>query len=142
MILDGYIRLTYKAFLELRFDKHEAWEDEDLRMELVQEGTSAMRAGYCEWTASRDYAPAHEPKLASVGWTWIEGIGGDTTPIVDGLSSNIMLLSEQSYDLGVEETQRRLHRWLAERPWQAELPVFPAATFPRWPLPQRLSDRG
>lgn len=123
MILDGYIRLTYQAFLDLRFEKRKAWEDEDLRMELVREGTSATRAGYCEWTAPREHPPAHEPKLVSLGWTWVEGCGEAPTPIVDGLHSNIMLLSDGSYDLGMVETCRLLHRWLCDRPWQADLPA-------------------
>lgn len=125
MILDGYIRLTYKAFLDLRFERREVWEDEDLRMELVREGASATRAGYCEWTAHRTRPPAHEPKLASLGWTWIERHGGAPTPIEDGLSSNIMLLCDGSYDLGAEETCRLLHRWLSDQPWQEELPACP-----------------
>lgn len=121
MILDGYIRLTYAAFLNLRFEKREAWEDEELRMELSRDGTCARRAGYCEWTATRNHPPAHEPRLASLGWTWIAGRGNKTTLIADGLCSNIMLISDRSYDLGFDATHKMLTRWLSERPWQTEL---------------------
>jgi hypothetical protein len=121
VILDGYIRLTYKAFLDLRFEKREAWEDENLRMELAGEGTWARRAGYCEWIATREQPPPYEPRLASLGWTWIQGHENRATLLADGLSSNIMLISDGAYDLGLVETQKLLSRWLSEHPWQTEL---------------------
>jgi hypothetical protein len=139
MVDDGYIRLTYEAFCQLRFLPHMAWDDNELRDELLDEGMPVTRAGYCEWTAAarpHDGRPGH---MISLGWAWMEAVGQRLLLVPHGIQSNIMLVSDDRADLGTWATQHALSGWLSTQPWAA--PVMAAIDGSHGPSPS-LSPMG
>lgn len=115
---DGYIRLTYTAFLQLRFQPHMAWGDDGLRDELLREGFPIQRAGYCEWTSPPDPAGMSSDKLVSLGWAWMESLRHRILMVPQGIQSNVMLISDDLTDLGSSLTHDLLSHWLDAQAWQ------------------------
>lgn len=116
MINDGYIRLTYTAFLRLRFHTHMTWKDDELRTELVQDGFSVVRAGYCEWTSHP--ADTVTDQLISLGWAWMEASGCELRLVPGGIQSNVMFILGDERDMGIRATRQWLSHWLDTQPWQ------------------------
>lgn len=111
---DGYIRLTFDTFSNLDFRQKRAWEDTELRDELVQEDVPAFRAGYCEW------ATEDAPDPVSIGWAWFRLANGRTFLAPGGISSNVMFVAPASHDLGTHRTQELLHAWLTGENWELD----------------------
>jgi Domain of unknown function (DUF4902) len=109
--LDGYIRLTFDAFSRLHFQRKLAWEDEDLQQDLIVEDVPAFCAGYCEWAT----AGAHQ---VSIGWAWFGLADGRKFIAPGGINSNVMLVTQTSYDLGMHRTDELLRAWLSGESWQ------------------------
>lgn len=109
--LDGYIRLTFDAFLNLHFSRKLAWEDEELQQDLIVGDVPASCAGYCEWAT----ADVHQ---VSIGWAWFDGADGRRYIAPGGISSNLMLVTPACYDLGMHRTAELLQAWLSGESWQ------------------------
>ncbi|WP_168170856.1 DUF4902 domain-containing protein [Rhodanobacter sp. C01] len=109
--LDGYIRLTFDAFSSLHFRRKLAWEDKDLQQDLIVEDVPASCAGYCEW-ATDGALPV------SIGWAWFGVADGRRFIAPGGISSNVMLVTQASYDLGTHRTDELLRAWLSGESWQ------------------------
>lgn len=109
---DGYLRLTFDEFSKLRFRRKLAWEDDELKEELILEDVPAWRAGYCDWAT--DGIPA-----ASVSWAWFATMDGRKWLAPGGVNSNVMLTTGKHYDLGPCRTDEMLRTWLANERWQA-----------------------
>jgi hypothetical protein len=112
---DGYVRLTYLQFCDLRFSKRCAVSDDDLRRELLAQDIPAHCAGYCDWL---DDSTAVQ---VSVGWAWFSA--ADYAPRImapGGMSSNVMLICPDGSDLGPATTDELLRAWLSTRIWDAE----------------------
>lgn len=116
---DGYLRLTYTAFLRLQFRPHMVWPDASLLEELAhaQEDLRILSAGHCEWVASLERSPSI-CRLASVGWAWMETQENRLLVAPGGVQSNLRLLSDDNMDLGSRTTQLLLAEWLDEAAWQ------------------------
>ena len=108
---DGYIRLTFEAFTQLAFTHRLAWEDPELRHELCAESFPAHRAGYCEWDTEGKRA-------VSIGWTWFSIADGSIFVAPGCVSSNVMLVTHNSYDIGAFKTSELLRAWLSSTHWQ------------------------
>jgi hypothetical protein len=115
---DGYLRLTYTAFLRLRFRPHLVWPDDSLLAELAQESLDIRRAGYCEWVSSLERGRNSTNRLASIGWAWMETHEYRLLLVPGGVQSNLRLLSDDSRDLGTCSTQLLLSDWLDNLAWQ------------------------
>jgi len=110
--LDGYIRLTFDAFSSLNFQRKLVWEDKGLQQDLIVEDVPALCAGYCEW--------ATEGALqVSIGWAWFGLADGRKLIAPGGISSNVMLVTQTSYDLGMHRTDELLRAWLSGESWQS-----------------------
>lgn len=110
---DGYLRMTFDAFIRLTFVRKLAWEDADVAREIRAESISVHRAGYCEWVSEGRYP-------LSVGWTWFETDAGSLFVSPDGVNSNLMLVDLKRYDLGASRTNELLRTWLSGVAWQPE----------------------
>jgi hypothetical protein len=110
---DGYVRLTFDAFTRLTFPRKSAWEDSELRHELCAEYFPACRAGYCEWETG-------ERNAVSVGWAWFAIADGKMFIAPGYVNSNLMLVTQESYDLGAFKTSELLRAWLSSLHWQPE----------------------
>jgi len=110
--LDGYIRITFDAFSSLNFQQKRAWEDKELREDLLVEDIPASCAGYCEW------ATDETPHQISVGWAWFSVADGRIFVAPGGISSNVMLVTQTSFDLGMHRTNELLQTWLSGETWQ------------------------
>ena len=109
--LDGYIRLTFDAFSRLNFHRKLAWEDEDLQQDLILEDVPACCAGYCEWATDGALQ-------VSIGWAWFGVADGRKFIAPGAINSNIMLVTQTSYDLGMHRTDELLRAWLSGESWQ------------------------
>jgi len=119
--LDGYIRITFDVFSSLNFQQKLAWEDEGLQQDLIVDDIPASCAGYCEWATEAASAQV------SVGWAWFSLADGRTFVAPGGMSSNVMLVTQAGYDLGMHKTNELLQAWLARETWQpGESAVGPA----------------
>jgi hypothetical protein len=114
--LDGYIRITFDAFSSLNFQRKLAWEDKGLRHDLIVDDIPASCAGYCEW------ATDETPDQVSIGWAWFSLADGRIFIAPGGISSNVMLVTQASYDLGMHKTNELLQAWLAGEVWQPNAP--------------------
>jgi hypothetical protein len=112
-LFDGYVRITFDALSQVVFSQRHAWEDESLREDLAHEDVPALRAGYCEWSAS-DAA-----RQISIGWAWFMSQTGRVLLAPGGMSTNLMLVSNGCFDLGMHKTGELLHAWLSGITWQA-----------------------
>jgi len=110
---DGYVRLTFDVFAQLTFQHKLAWEDPDLSRELRAECFPAFRAGYCEWETGKGSA-------ISVGWAWFAIADGKMFIAPGYVNSNVMLVTQESYDLGAFKTSELLRAWLSSLHWQPE----------------------
>jgi len=110
---DGYVRLTFDVFAQLTFQHKLAWEDPDLSRELRAECFPAFRAGYCEWETGKESA-------ISVGWAWFAIADGKMFIAPGYVNSNVMLVTQESYDLGAFKTSELLRAWLSSLHWQPE----------------------
>lgn len=110
---DGYVRLTFPQFAHLAFPHKLAWEDRRLCEELLFEDIPAFRAGYCEWAT--DNAAAQ----VSIGWAWFCFTDERKLLLPGGISSNVMLLTENHYDVGPLKTSELLQTWISSQRWQA-----------------------
>lgn len=108
---DGYIRLTFDAFLSLSFPQKLAWEDNCLQEDLVGSSIPAFRAGYCEWATE-------DMPVVSIGWAWFGLVDGQRFLAPGGISSNVMFVTQTNYDLGMPKTNELLCAWLARECWQ------------------------
>lgn len=129
---DGYIRITFDTFSSLDFRQKRAWEDEELRDELVEEDVPAFRAGYCEW------ATEDSPDPVSIGWAWFRLANGRTFLAPGGISSNVMLIAHANHDLGTCRTQELLHAWLTGENWDLDTILSAPMLHPF--VPHRLSN--
>jgi hypothetical protein len=109
---DGYIRITFDTFSSLNFHRKLAWEDRELQEDLIVEDIPACCAGYCEW------ATDETPHQISVGWAWFSLADGRILVAPGGISSNVMLVTQTSYDLGMHRTNELLLTWLSGESWQ------------------------
>jgi hypothetical protein len=109
--LDGYIRLTFDAFSSLNFQRKLAWEDEGLQQDLNVEDVPAFCAGYCEWATDGALQ-------ISIGWAWFGLADGRKFIAPGGINSNVMLVTQTSYDLGMHRTDELLRAWLSGESWQ------------------------
>ncbi|OOG62060.1 hypothetical protein B0E46_13800 [Rhodanobacter sp. B04] len=109
--LDGYIRLTFDALSSLNFQRKLAWEDPDLQQDLIVEDVPAFCAGYCEWATN-------DVLQVSIGWAWFGLANGRRFIAPGGISSNVMLVTQTSYDLGMHRTDELLRAWLSGESWQ------------------------
>ena len=143
MVDDGYIRLTYEAFCLLRFLPHMAWDDNELRDELLQEGHPVSRAGYCEWTAPAAPHDMRPDRMISLGWAWMEVPDRRLLLVPYGIQSNVMLVSDGRTDLGTSATHEMLAGWLDLQHWAAPVVAvlgralrqdLPSSSIPRWGL--------
>jgi uncharacterized protein DUF4902 len=116
--LDGYVRMTFDALSNLNFQRKLAWQDEGLQQDLIVDDIPASCAGYCEW------ATEEAPPQISIGWAWFSLADGRTFVAPGGMSSNVMLVTQTGYDLGMHKTNELLHAWLARESWQ---PADPAS---------------
>ena len=116
VVLDGYIRMTFDDFRQVRLDHRMVWEDECLRQDLIDENIPASRAGYCEW-ASREQRAA-----VSIGWAWF--VLSDGTPFLapGAVNSNVMLVTKSGCDLGMQRTHALLRKWVCGNRWQRGVP--------------------
>lgn len=114
-LFDGYVRITFDALSELAFVRKHAWEDEDLRTDFVRDDIPACKAGYCEWIAD------HIAQQISIGWAWFGLKDGRIFLAPGGLSSNVMLVSPEHYDLGMHRTHELLQCWISDEAWQYSL---------------------
>lgn len=110
---DGYFRLTFNAFTRLNFIHKSAWEDTDLCRELRADNIPADRAGYCEWDTGGSRA-------VSIGWAWFAIDGGGMFVAPGGVNSNLMLITQKRYDIGVSKTTELLRAWLSSVSWQPQ----------------------
>lgn len=115
---DGYIRLTYTAFLQLRFQPHMAWGDDELRDELLRDGFPIHRAGYCEWTSPTGPVGMPSDRLISLGWTWMESPRHRILLVPHSIQSNVMLIADDRTELGSSMTHELLSQWLDAQAWQ------------------------
>ena len=111
--LDGYIRITFDAFSSLNFQQKRAWEDKELQEDLILEDIPASCAGYCEW------ATDETPHQISVGWAWFGLADGRIFVAPGGISSNVMLVTPTSFDLGPHRTNELLQTWLSGESWHS-----------------------
>ncbi|WP_158883505.1 DUF4902 domain-containing protein [Rhodanobacter sp. L36] len=114
-LFDGYVRITFDALAQVVFSERHAWEDESLREDLAHEDVPALRAGYCEWSASGT------ARQISIGWAWFVSQTGRVLLAPGGLSTNLMLVGSQRFDLGCKKTNELLHAWLSGVAWQTTL---------------------
>lgn len=110
---DGYFRLTFATFTQLKFVRKLAWEDADLSRELCSECIPAHRAGYCEWETGGKNA-------ISVGWAWFAIADGSMFISPGEVNSNLMLVDKMNYDLGAIKTSELLRAWLSSIRWIPE----------------------
>lgn len=142
MVDDDYIRLTYEAFCQLRFLPHMAWDDNELRDELLEEGLWILRAGYCEWTAPAGPHDMRPNRMISLGWAWMEEANQQLLLVPHGIQSNVMMVSDDRMDLGTSATHKALAGWLGEQHWTAPVVAVLGQTArpglsqlsPRWGL--------
>ncbi|MBB6241118.1 MULTISPECIES: DUF4902 domain-containing protein [unclassified Rhodanobacter] len=111
--LDGYIRMTFEVFSRLNFIRKLSWEDHNLIENLIPEGIQASCAGYCEWATSGTHH-------VSIGWAWFALPDGRQFMAPGGISSNVMLVTQNRYDLGMERTSELLSTWLSTEQWQSQ----------------------
>jgi hypothetical protein len=117
---DGYVRLQFSTFCDLPFEQRSLIPDDDLRDELLAENLPVSTAGYCEW------ADASSPVLISVGWAWFTTEAFGTKYMAPGgVSSNVMLISRDLADLGMQRTQELLTAWLVGTSWQIDTSLAP-----------------
>ena len=114
---DGYIRLTYKAFCELRFQPYMVWDDDELLDELLREGLQISRAGYCEWTTPAGLHDIRPGRAISLGWAWMESAQRQFLLVHHGIQTNVMLVADDWSDLGTSATHQRLSSWLGMQAW-------------------------
>lgn len=108
---DGYVRMTFDAFMQLTFPHKLAWEDSELNCELRAESFPACRAGYCEWDTCESVA-------VSVGWAWF-AIADGTVFVAPGyVNSNLMFVTQNRFDLGPLKTSELLRAWLSSLQWR------------------------
>lgn len=142
MVDDGYIRLTYEAFRQLRFVPQMTWDDNELRDELLEEGLWISRAGYCEWTAPAGLHDTRPNRMISLGWAWMEAADQQLLLVPHGIQSNVMLVSHDRMELGTSATHKMLAGWLGEQHWTAPVAAVLGQTnqvglshpSPRWGL--------
>ena len=109
---DGYIRMTFETFNQLKFIRQECWEDVSLGEELRQAGIEISCAGYCEWGTDSIHS-------VSIGWAWFDCPTGRRVIAPGGISTNVMFVaSKSSYDLGQGKTGDLLQVWLSGQRWQ------------------------
>ena len=111
--LDGYIRMTFEVFSRLNFIRKLSWEDHRLCEDLILEGIQASCAGYCEWATN-------ETHHVSIGWAWFDLPDGRRFIAPGGISSNVMLITQNCYDLGMGRTSELLNAWLSSEQWQSQ----------------------
>ncbi|WP_421548686.1 DUF4902 domain-containing protein [Pseudomonas sp. QD4] len=116
LMVDGFIRVSVKEFMETRFVHHMSWEDDELRDELQGLGVNATAAGYCEWKS-------HAAPGISIGWTWFR-LAGRRRPLLgpEGLRSNLMLRCANGYDMGSNISHNLMISWLSCLAWERQCP--------------------
>lgn len=110
---DGYIRLTHKSFMELRFIHFHSGADEDCRLvELVGLKPSSI-TGYTEWISETQ-------PVVTVGWDWnITALNGRVEfSTIDHPRSNLMVTDDCGNDLGDLATEEFLQSWIEALDWQ------------------------
>ncbi len=110
--LDGYVRITFESFSHLAFTNRLRWEDDGLQKDLAAEDIPATRAGYCEWATDK------QPCCVSLGWAWFGVADGPMLLAPGGVSSNVMFITKEGYDLGSRQTGELLQSWLSAKAWQ------------------------
>ena len=109
----GYLFFTFAEFRGLAFPHRSAFDDHDLRQELLAQGLPVVQAGFCDWI---DDTTAVE---VCIGWAWYRCIGDACERLAPGgFSRNVMFTRRDGRSLGARGTERLLHAWLASRPWQ------------------------
>jgi hypothetical protein len=112
----GYIQLAFPQFRSLTFPRRTAFEDHDLRRELINQAFPALSAGYCDWI---DDTTAVQ---VCIGWAWFIAFGDRCQRLAPGgFSSNVMFTRRGGRPLGSVRTGRLLRAWLSTHPWQATL---------------------
>jgi hypothetical protein len=110
---DGYIRLTFQRFCKLNFSQRLTIADDDLRSDLLAQDVPAFSAGYCDWL---DISTTVH---VSVGWAWFATDNNAPQLLAPGgMSSNVMIMSPDGYDLGPAKTDELLKAWLSSQAWQ------------------------
>jgi hypothetical protein len=110
---DGYVRLDCKALQEIELIHLVSALDDDPSDILQCGSTTGVISGFTEWISTT------RPVL-SVGWDWIIGSsnGHAQYMMVGKPRSNIMLVNDQSRDLGIDVTADLLIERLDRLFWQ------------------------
>ena len=113
---DGYIRMTLQRLSELYFAQRTSITDDDLRNELRDQDVPAYQAGFCDWISVG--AATH----VCIGWAWFT-VGRDAAVLLapGGISTNVMLTSQDGRDLGMAKTNELISAWLSSQPWQNDV---------------------
>lgn len=111
---DGYIRLTFESFQRVEMIHLFSGMDEDRPIAMGTGASSHPITGYTEWVSRG--TPA-----ISIGWDWeLTGAQGKAQLIQTGTpGSNMMLMDQHGYDLGMQKTRQLIVAWLSTFAWQA-----------------------
>lgn len=109
---DGYIRLTPEQFEALRFEHLLSGIEHDPSSLQNECGASTTIFGYTEWISSTS-------PVISLGWDWnLHGQNRKAYCVHSGdVRSNVMFVDNHEKDLGLEQTNLLLERWLSSFDW-------------------------
>lgn len=112
---DGYVRLTFDAFLLAEIEHLCSGIDEDKPSSSGAGASHSSITGYTEWVS-------HSSPAITIGWDWqLTGMQGAPRLIQVGTpGSNLMFVDRHGNDLGPERTRQLLVDWLGVFNWQSE----------------------